>query len=597
MKNIIFYAVLLCAVCVGANPLGFTAYEQSFTVTFADEKAAAQAQLVPRGLPAKYAVALSSRWDDTDKRHLNTLKVMKKHGAKGNFYINGDMQRDLSLLKDILRDGCLAGVHTVNHFAMKHLAGNEHFYEYMANRIAIEVRSQTPVNTQTSPYGQIRGASDIGTKTIGRALMATGVIGSPDSNTPKHTDELGYPANSCFFMYRINSGDRVPDMKRFNTLLNSYLKNPDLAKNPAISMSTHSWHTPEGLKILDEMYRILTSNKDWWNCNQNEYAAYRYEALNTKIRKQVTGKTVKFTVLRFEPFELGAELPLYLDITGAVAQKADQAEVTDNGKQIKLNHKSGHTLPDKYGYLKLDGVELKLAVSENDGKVTAEVANASGKAVKDVTLTFRNAPKYKKITSRVQLKEIGKDAKVTEDLGGIYNDSRHYTEGRAYFAVQMDYTVDGKRHRLYADTFGKAKTFDRLSLSEAMTVYKRPKNWKEGEKLSLPTEDISSYKLEKAKIIRRPVCTEGAFYPGKTVSTGFIAVAEFESDKEQTVSGRIYISGKPGETVLYLNGKQLPGKRKSAVKINVLKGRNRLVVSSSPSGSVTFMPDVNYIKK
>ena len=158
----------------------------------------------------------------------------------------------------------------------------------------------------------------------------------------------------------------------------------------------------------------------------------------------------------------------------------------------------------------------------------------------------------------------------------------------------MDYTFDGKRCRLYADTFGKAKTFDSLSLSEAMTVYKRPKNWKDGEKLSLPTEDISSYKLEKAKIPYRPVCTDGAFYPGKTVSTGFIAVAEFESDKETTVSGIIHISGKPGETVLYLNGKQLP---RRGSKVNVLKGRNRLVVSSSPGGSVIFMPDVNYIKK
>ena len=104
MKKILFYAVLLCAVCAGANPLGFTAYEQSFTVTFADEKAAAGAQLVPRGLPEKYVIALSSRWDDTDKRHLNTLKVMKKNGAKGNFYINGDMKRDLSLLKGELSE-------------------------------------------------------------------------------------------------------------------------------------------------------------------------------------------------------------------------------------------------------------------------------------------------------------------------------------------------------------------------------------------------------------------------------------------------------------------------------------------------------------
>ena len=584
---------MLCLLMLGAslmgNPLEMACYEQEFTLDFSDEKAARGAELKARGLPGNYVLAISSRWDDADNRHLNTHRIMKKYGAKGNFYINGGMARDLSLLDKILRDGCCAGAHTVGHHPIKHLAANEHFYEYMANRIAVEVKGQSPVNTQTSPYGHIRGLRKEGTESIGRSLISAGIIGSPDSSSPNHTCELGYPKNSCAFMYRITPGDRVPDMKKFETLLNTYLQNPALKNNPGISMSTHSWHTEEGLKILDEMYRRLTMRKDWWQCSQNEYAAYRYEALNTTVKKEVTGKTVKFTVTRFEPFELGADVPLYLDIIGAEAIGAKSAKLTNGGKQVMLPHRTGSGLPEKYGCNQLDGIKLELKVSESDGRMTALVSNTCGKQLESVTLTFRLPPKYGKLVARTAPFSIDKEAKVTKKTGDILKKSRHFTEGKAYFAVQMDYIADGKRCRLYADTFGKEVKFSKLQLNDALVCFERPKNWNDAQKLSLPGEDAAKYGLKPLKSKRSMVCTSGAAYPGKVSRAGFIGFAEFTAQEDTRITARVH-AGK--NIVLYLNGNKLKNSPKAVLKLR--KGTNRILVSSASGGSFVFDADVNY---
>ena len=583
MKKLLMLSLLLLSAMTMANPLGLASYEQNFTLDFGTEEDARSAKLTARGLPLRYTLAVSSRWDDMDRKHLNTHKIMKKYGAKGNFYINGGMERDFGLLDNIIRDGCCAGAHTVGHHPIKYLAANEHFYEYMANRIAIEVKGQTPVNTQTSPFGHIRGFRKEGTESIGRSLISAGIIGSPDSSSPKHTLELGYPPNSCAFMYRIVPGDRVPDMKKFESMLSGYLKNPALAKDPAISMSTHSWHTQEGLKLLDEIYRRLTARKDWWQCSQNEYAAYRYEALNTVIKKQVTGKTVKFTVVRFEPFELGADVPLCLDISGAEAVGVKSAKLTDDRKQVVLAHRAGSGLPEKYGFSQLDKVGLKLEVSENDGKMTATINNSSGSDLESVHLSFRLPPKYGKAVSRASLKKVGKYEKVTAETGAVVKKSRHFTEGKAYFAVQMDYIIDGKRYRIYADAFGNEKKFSKLELNNAIVYYERPEKWQETPELSLPATDVSKYALQPLKQKRSMVCISGAAYPGKVSRNGFIGIAEFISDSDTEITSFVH-AGK--NICLYINGTKLKNSPKARIKLQ--KGKNRIVISSAPGGSFIF---------
>ena len=563
---------MVCAFAAnGANPLGFNCYEQSFSVTFPSVEAANAVQIFPRALPEKYDIAFTSRWDDNAKGHFNTYKIMSKYGAKGNFYLCGDINVK-NMPVALTEKDCRAGAHTVNHAGMKYLTANCHFYQYMANRIAIEVKTQTPVNTHASPYGHSRGHKKDGTLSIGKSLMATGIIGSPDSYSPEHIKQWRYPENSCAFVYRLVPGDRDPDMKKLDDTLAKYLADPELKKNPAISMSTHSWHTKRGLVTLDKIYKKLTSNKNWWNCTQNEYAAYRYETLNTEVRKEVTGKTVKFTVLRFEPFELGADVPLYFDISGDAAVSIDGAELADGGKQIKAPHAAGHTLPEKYGYLKLDNVTLKLEVSESDGKMTAVVNNASGKELKDVTYIFRKPPMYGKPVERTAKKSVQSKDNTTVATGEVTEKSHHYQAGKPYYAVQMDYTVDGKRCRLYADCFTAERNIEANVLANAALVFQNSKDIKSDDLKALSVPGASLAKLQKLAKNDDIITISGAIYNRNFRNPGYIAVVDIISDKDQTLPVNLKIA-RNGR--MFFNGAEI--KRGKKAVLQFVKGVNRWV--------------------
>lgn len=566
-KSTLFAAIAAVFAVQAGNPLGLTEYQQSFTVDFKSEQEAQAAQIAPRKLPEKYTIAFTSRWDDSNKKHFNTHKVMSKYGAKGTFYLGGDMKYDNSFLRGLTENGCSLGSHTAHHHRIKFMYANTHFYEYMANRIAIEVGFQVPVNTQATPYGNSKGYKKSGTRSIGKSVMATGIIGSCDSTSPEHIKRWGFPENSCAFVYRISPGDRVPSMKKMESDLKKHLSNPDFDKNPALAMSVHSWHTPAGLVILDEIYKKLTSHKDWWNCNQNEYAAYRYEFLNTTVKKEVTGKSVKFTVLRFEPFELGADVPLYFDITNAQAVSATGVELADGGKQLKAAHSAGHALPEKYGYLKLDKVELKLSVSESDGKMTAEIVNRSGKDLCNVSYIFRKPPMYGKLVERVYGKSVANSAKVTIPAGKIVEKDEFFHVGKPYYAVQVDYILDGKRQRLYADCFGSERKTSGKHINEKMLFFQVGAKFPDGAKLSIHGASLAGLKpLTDIEYITIP----GTIFAGKTFYFGVIDI-ESPADKSVKVALAIDKNSK-----MYLNGNEI--KRGKSAVIELKKGRNRLAV-------------------
>ena len=90
-------------------------------------------------------------------------------------------------------------------------------------------------------------------------------------------------------------------------------------------MAMHSWHSEEGLKTLDLIFERLARRPDWWYCNQTEYGAYRYEALNCSVRKETQDCAAIFSITRMTPAELGADVPLWFTVESggrAVARHA-----------------------------------------------------------------------------------------------------------------------------------------------------------------------------------------------------------------------------------------------------------------------------------
>ena len=578
MKKVAVVTALLFALVLCANPMGYRSYKQSVTLNFATAQEAEKAVLVPRVLPKDYDLAFSSRWDDTAKNHVNTFRIMKKYGAKGNFYIGGDVNLNTPIIKDIIRDGCLAGCHTVHHYSISMLCANEHFYEYMANRIGIEVATQNAVNTQASPFGQLYGIAPEGTESIGRALLATGITGFPDKSKPEDIKKIGYPDKAFAFVYRIVPGDRVPDMKKFERDLAAFMKK-NAKSIPALSMSTHSWHTKEGLVLLDEIYRRLTSNKDWWNCNQNEYAAYRYEFDNVKIEKRCEGKSVQFTITRFEPFELGADVPLTLELNCA-AVSADGAQLASGGRKIELPHSAGHTLPDVYAYNDekrgIKGVSLVLGKEQN--KLTAVIVNKGNEPLEKCALTFRLPPDSRELTVRRDIDDVASGKKTAVSVvQEKEKTSLHYVVGSPYYAVQFDFVRGGKRYRLYADLKEKAAApAEPRTVSEAAAYFCDTAKC-DYAKLSLPQTDLKEMKLVPLR--RNPVdCTANAICPGAVLvrTRNFNAVIDFVSDGEKEIVLPVRMLS-PKDSSVWLNGKKLPGNKKHKVKL--LNGRNRILIN------------------
>ncbi len=591
MKRISVLLAVAFAAALSADPLGFRSYKQEFTLQFATPQDAGKAAVALRRLPGNYELAFTSRWDDSTMSHVNTFRIMKKYGAKGNFYLGGSVDRDVPVIKEVIRDGCLAGSHTVNHYLIAKLCANEHFYEYMANRIGIEVLAKHPVSTQASPFGNLYGISEDGTQSIGRALMAAGIIGFPDRSDPEQIKAIGYPDNAFVFVYRIVPGDRVPDMKRFESTLAAYMKGDKLKKYPALSMSTHSWHTKEGLVLLDEIYRKLTSNKNWWNCNQNEYAAYSYEFMNSKVETRREGNSVKVTVTRFEPFELGADVPLTLEIGQVSAVSASGAKLLAGGSKVELVHAPGHTIPEIYAYNNekygIKGVSLVLKKQGNE--LTATIVNKGKEALENCALTFRLPPDCRELAVRRDISDVapGKEAAVAITAEKVKT-GLHYTLGSPYYAVQFDFIRGGRRCRLFAD-LKEAQTLSAKprTINEAAAFAGEPKNL-DHARLSRPDSDLKSAGLIRVK--RRPVvCTPNAVYAGKVSSRSkkCVAVIDFVSDSEKSIVLPVKMDN-PKESSAWLNGGKLGVRSKN--KVTLLKGRNRIVLSMpyNRSGQVSL---------
>lgn len=578
VKRVSVALTLMFAAALLAEPFGFRSYRQSFTLKFATANEAEKAVIVPRGLPGNYELAFTSRWDDSTMSHANTFRVMKKYGAKGNFFICGNVDSNIPVIEKVIRDGCLAGSHTVNHYPSSVLCANEHFYEAMANRIGIEVLAQHPVNAYVSPYGQLFGVAGEGSESLGSALMATGLIGFCDRTEPHHIKTIGYPDDGFAFVYRIVPGDRVPDMKKFERDYAAYMSGSKLKKHPALSMSTHSWHTKEGLVLLDEIYRKLTSNKNWWNCNQNEYAAYRYEFTNAKVEKRCEGNTVEVTVTRYEPFELGADVPLTFEVRNASAVSAAGAKLFDDGRKVELAHASGHTLPEIYACNnEKHGIkDIALVLKREKNKLTATIVNKGKEALEKSALTFRLPPVCKELAVRRDISDVasGKEASVTIALE-MDKSSLHYTLGSPYYAVQFDFIRGGKRCRLFADLKEAVTVPDKPRTINEAAAYFRGRKGVDLAGLSLPQTDLKAESLIPLK--RRPaVCTVNTLFPGKVLdrSRRFITVVEFNSDSEKSIVIPVKLLS-PKESTLWLNGKKLAARGKN--KVTLLKGRNRMV--------------------
>lgn len=589
-KTLVVFVVFIAISNFAQNPLELREYQQKIIISFASEKDAQNAVITPKHLPADYTLAFSSRWDDTAITHLATHKVMLKNNMKGTFYIgevDNIVKRNPNYFSELLKGGCSFGLHTLTHPQLPGENAYEHFREYMLNRIQIETRTQSPVNSQVLPFCNWWTPDLKIPQSIGWAMRASGVISSPDVMYPDREKELGYPAQSLAQSRYLNPGDRNPDLAKLEKQLTAALNNRKaLAIQPSLSMAMHSWHTEEGLVNLDKAYAGVANNPQWWYCNQNEYGAYRYEALNCRISKKVNGKNAEFTVSRIMPFELGADVPLWFSIDGAKPDSLSGAKL--HGLSVELPHSAEHTVPSVFGYAGKDGKCNKIPFAvlflhrTAEKSWLAEFKTLDGKVVEELDFTFRFPVQYDRETVR---KAGGTTAniKVTASVSSKKTDL-FYRYGRPYYAVQADFVREGKRYRLYADLHEAAEKNLPLTMNEAARYFISPEN-PDLAKLSVPSINPAELGLSQAEIPRRANTGTGVLYPGTMNNRNWKGNAPYLAviDFKPLNSGKLILVSTVGQSwkksELWLNGKKVEFTANTA-EVTPLDGVNRFVLKA-----------------
>ncbi len=579
-----------------ANPLGFREYKQKFTLTFPTEQDAKNAVLKAKPLPADYKIAFSSRWDDSTPSHLKTHNIMLKHKIKGTFFLgNNDwvLKNHPNYLSELLKGGCTFGAHTLTHPQLPGQNAYEHFREYMLNRIKIETQSQSPVNSQAIPFCNWWNQDSKIPQSIGWAMRASGIISSPDVLYPNRENEIGYPKKSLAQSKFFAPGDRNPDLEKMEKMLKNALNDKkSLAIQPSITYGIHSWHTPEGLVNLDKAYARLANNPEWWYCNQNEYGAYRYEALNTSVEKKVNGKNAEFTVTRIMPFELGADVPLWFAVDNAKPSAVSGAKL--HGTSVEIAHDKSHFLPSVFGYAGKDGIckEIPFATlvltHPKELMWFAKFKTLDGKPVEQLAFTFRFPSPYDVENRRQDVSSPAKDVTAQASIHTKNKTELYYKYGRPYYVIQADFIRDGKRYRLYADLHEKEAANLPMTMNDAARYFISPES-PELAKLSAASAKPSELGLTEVVLPKRPNVGTGIIYPGHMNKKNWKDKAEYLAviDFKPLKAGKITITSTVGQlwkkSELWLNGSKIEFKQNKA-EITLVDGINRFVLKSPQNG-------------
>jgi len=605
-KNYHFYIRLslilfLCGIILSRSlfadsPLvGIVEYTQKVTLKCATHEEAKSVSLVPLKLPKNAGLAFSARWDDSNVQHLSTHQAMTKNGIKGTFYLNAwnNPQFGPEFCAKLLKNGCSIGAHTATHPYLPSINANQQFYEIMSVRVKIESDSDSIASTMVLPFCQYGNSADPQIQLdVGRAMMNSGYIGAPEPYYGRYEKLIGYPEGTLAESALIQPGDRDVSAQKFNETISRYLNtNGKLDNNPSMSVGIHSWHTKNGLKTLDGLLQNCAQNKDWWFCNQNEYAAYRFEARNCRIDKVAKGKLAEFTITRYTPESLGANVDLWFSVSGC--QKQPQITIPLNAQLnsglMQLPHSQEQQLPAVIARTTEDGTTdkipgVKCTFSVTDFiNVSVTLNTSNPQEMTNVICTLRTGAGFTPGVIVDTLNSISPENSYHKQWILAHADSTRYLIGKPYYVAQFDFTQKGKRHRLYAeyraDSFTNAPRIPacciRAYLNKDNTI---------GEagliRLSKIDTTAESMNLKPIKVISPDILSENAIsfsVPKEDVedekkSQNVILALDFVPEKY----GEITLSTKAD--AMYLNGTTISKNKNKQWLLPVISGKNRLII-------------------
>ncbi len=603
-------------------------YRQTLSATFANPADAEAATLAFRDLPPGMEMSLSSRWDDSNPRHLDNARAIVAAGAKATYYLNAsDPEFVETTVRPILALGCSVGIHTCTHPFLPQLTLGGVFDEILANRVAVESAADSPVNAFTLPccaYNcRVRPRIE---HRIGESLRRTGIFGGGDI-IEDPAAEYGLPRDEYVGALHYGFDDRNPSRDLFLqgvAAAEERFRVGDLPPcGPHIAMGTHSWADDAGMAEITRCFETRTRNPAapyagrTWFCNENEFAASWIQARHTHVvSKTVDGATATWVLDRVEPAELGDNVPLFLQF----GRGPLTATVPVNAVgQAALPHADGHAVPVRIDAVfapdgtgasaKFPGVRARLDIDRAANSARLRVENGADVPLENLAIVLRLPLYWENGFARTEPVDLAVGETREFDFGlGRPDSDPEAAEGPLIADAQIDFILRGESGRIHA------------VYREILPARPRPDAMRDASRVATALPDIL-WTPEKLATLSRPGAslsglalyssTRDPKYAGESYhfhsddpewrAAADAVPVEMRGRRLQVIVAEFDANGADAildcksPTGCFVNGKS--AKLMDGARIQTLRGRNRLVLAEpmnywAPRGNFAILDAV-----
>ncbi len=462
------------------GPVSMDSYTQTFVVTFKSEALAQRARLKIVPLYHDFRAAFSTRMDDSTVNDLVAAEVMARFGQKGTFYLNDPSKwyqdsPDTGIVMPsnpasvipmrLLANGSSIGGHTLSHEMLPALSKNAAFREIMGVRVTLESRVGTPVNSFVYPFVDIESDLRDGTDRadLEEILRRSGYFQLAEHRYNTNWDS-GLQDGIFITLDDDNGGGRYSE-----SVLADARAEDD---RPLLLVTMHAWVRvwgAPGFPKLAAIYSRWSDRGDLWYCNQNQYAAYRYQALHSRLATFVEGKTLRALLRRPSPLDLNDWTPLTFRVDGIGGD--DAVSISCAGAETKEVLLSGTHAFDLFHDRDIGPIEsfaasaattaegqpqqtagadgLQAIMVRREDGVTLLLHNAGKQALHDVRVVFRLPLRWREGVVRRELRTLESGASINVDVPLTERaDSAEVGSGSEFDVAQLDF-VGTHRSRLY----------------------------------------------------------------------------------------------------------------------------------------------------
>lgn len=596
-------------------------YEQRLTIVFTNAEAMRRAEVQIEPLFNGCHRAVSCRWDDNwTSDNEKTRDVMEECGVSGTWYLNGQHFHPggrsadyLPITRKLLVGGNSVGGHSLTHPYLTYFHSHRMFAETSGVRINWEAALDQPVVSYAYSFIDLRPLPE-GGEVLERSLSSL--------------ERAGYYHLAEFLNFFDDVPLRMelsPIMPPENASFSSFQQAVDWAYHdaelsrrwPMISNSMHAWYGTERLDYeydeLRKRLRMLANLESAWHCNQNEYAAYRRQVRSTQVRIVDRRDNKADVAIRQRPslVELNDATPITITVTGVspdevadvtcpTATVAASQLASENGRMFHVWHDRKQQLPTKTGHAANPNnlMELDQLLSDPDFPQVRGILCAEGDQLRlRVTCQGESLLENVQVAWRLPIgwQQPSKPAYTTGRTEALalacpLKPRGEWLEriGRAHFAAQVDFYLDGKPGRIHftcqrpgnspndslpLGNFAllgpiSRELFDAKAFAAQVESNGCPDNWvlADGSKVLWRSDARDGY-VKHEWLNPEYIRTMGTW---DSESPTYVMRSRITSPAEQSVK---FIVSQAAETLLILNGTRIDGD-----KGHLRAGANELIV-------------------